>query len=420
MTFIRTFIARFRGSEFAKNAAILTIGTMAAQGIAIVSMPVLSRLYTPADFGLLAVFLAVSGIVATAITLRFDSAILLPKIQHESKALVLLSGSSSVLIGILVLLIAWLIPNSVKSALGILVLNEWLLLAVLFGISVALTTTASTWYNRQRAYLKISALRVTQGSTSVLLAIVLGFWGFHNGLMLAQLSASLIVVVMLIFGLHRLRVNWRGYDFLAVAKKYRASPQYLLPTSLLDVVSLQLPVLLITAWFGDESAGQFSMAWKVSAIPSALIGAAVGQVFLQKFSETWPDVQAGRKLLFQTWKILALVGLLPTVLIIFFGGQLFSLILGGVWRDAGNMAAILAPMLYAMFISSPTSGTFLVLGMQRYNLLFGIAVLIYRPICIWIGVLNDDLIFGLTLLAAIEVVQILIYQAVVVKRMSRL
>lgn len=413
------FIARFRGSEFAKNTATLTLGTMAAQGIAIAAMPVLSRLYTPADFGLLAVFLAVSGIVATVITLRYETAILLPKDEQESKTLVLLSAFLSVLFGLVIGLITWLLPEALKTALGVSVLNEWLVMSVLCGVGTALVTTGSNWYNHQREYLRISTLRITQSSAGALIGVMLGLWGFTEGLMLAHIFATFIVSVMVILGLISLRANWRKSDFRVIVLKHSAAPKYLLLTSLLDVVTLQLPIFLIAAWFSSEAAGQFSMAWKILLIPSALIGAAVGQVFLRQFSELWPDAQAARKLLFQTWKVLGLVGLLPTVLVLFFGVQLFGWILGAAWEDAGKIAMVIAPMLFAMFVSSPTSGTFLVLGMQRYSLFFGIASLLYRPLSIWIGILNNNLILGLLILTVAEIVQILLYQLLAVKKIDR-
>lgn len=419
MALVRVLTDKFKGSEFAKNTAILALGTLTAQGITIATMPILSRLYSPADFGQLAVFLAVSGIVATAITLRFEAAILIPKDDDESKALVLLSAILATFFGSVAGLAAWLMPGSLKSIFGVSQLEEWLAVAVLCGVTTALITTGSNWYNRQRAYIKMATLRVTQSSIGAILGISLGFWGFHAGMMLGQVVASLIVTFMIVVGIRGIKANWRGHDFRTIVTNHKSSPKFLLPTSLLDVVTLQLPVLLISAWFSSEAAGQFSMAWKMLGIPSALIGAAVGQVFLRQFSETWPDAPAARQLLFKTWKVLGLVGLVPTVLVVLFGEELFGLVLGEAWRGAGTVAMVIAPMLFAMLISSPTSGTFLVLGMQRHSLFFGIAVLIYRPICILFGLIGNNLMLGLAVWVIVELIQILIYQLLVVQRVYK-
>lgn len=418
MALVRILIDKFQRSEFAKNTVILTIGTLIAQGISIAAMPILSRLYNPADFGQLAVFVAVSGIVATAITLRFEAAILIPKDDGESKALVLLSAFLATFFGMVVGLAAWLMPDTFKYNLGLSKLDEWLVVSILCGMTIALITIGLNWYNRQRSYIKMTTLRVTQSSVSVVLGLSFGLWGFHGGMMLGQIVASLIVTVMLLVGLRGLREGWRSHDFPAVIKRHRSSPKYLLPTSLLDVFTLQLPVLMISNWFSNEEAGHFSMAWKMLAIPSALIGTAVGQVFLQQFSKTWPDAHAARQLLFKTWKVLALVGLLPTVLVVLFGANLFGWVLGDAWRGAGSIAMVIAPMLYAMLISSPTSGTFLILGIQRFSLLFGISSLFYRPISIWVGFVNNSLLLGLLLFVIFEIIQISIYQFLVIRKID--
>jgi O-antigen/teichoic acid export membrane protein len=382
-------------------------------------MPVLSRLYNPADFGLLAIFLAVSGIVATAITLRFDAAILPEKDDHDSKTLVFLSLALALLVGILIGLIIWLVPDSFKSSLGVLVLNEWLILAVFCGMSLAILNTASAWYNRQRAYVKMVTLRVTQSMIIVILSIAYSLWGIQDGLMLAQICASLSVAAIAMVGLGVLGLSLRLDDFRIVAVKHNASPKYLLPAALLDVATLQLPVLLITAWFSYEDAGQFSMAWKILGLPTSLVGAAIGQVFLQRFAQNWPDVQEAKALLYRTWRLLALIGLLPTLLIMLYGRSLFSWVLGDAWGPAGEMASVMAPMLFAMLISSPTSGIFLVLKLQSLSLYFGISFLIYRVACIYLGVLLDNILIGFFCWVICELIAIAVYNIIALRKMVK-
>lgn len=417
MTLVKNFILRFRSSEFAKNTAILTLGTIVAQGITVAAMPILSRLYTPSDFGLLAVFMAASGIVGTVITLRFDAGILLPKDEHEAKTLVLLSGILALLFGIAIGFIIWLIPYSIKSKMGILVLNDWFLLATFCGITTALMSVGSTWYNRQQDYVKMTQLRVTQSTVCAVLGISLGLWGIHSGLMLAQIVAGFIMAVIVLTGFCSLQINWQNHNFWKIAKKHSTSPKYLLPTSLLDVFTLQIPIFLITAWFSNEAAGQFSMAWKILALPASLIGTAVGQVFLQRFSTTWPDVEQAKRLLFRTWKTLAAIGILPTIIVALFGDILFGWILGEAWQGAGSMATIIAPMLFAILISSPTSGIYLVLKLQKISLYFGISFLIYRAGCMYLGLIYNNLYIGLMAWVVCELAAILIYNLIALRRM---
>jgi O-antigen/teichoic acid export membrane protein len=418
ISFLKSLITRLRGNEFVRNTAILSLGTAFAQGLNILAMPILSRLYTPADFGLLAIFVAVSSIVATSITLRYETAILLPKRDQEAKSLMGLSALLVFFGSIFFTVTAYLLPLSLKKSFGIEILENWLMSAIFCGIATSLVAIGTGWYNRNKSYKNIATLRIVQSSVSISVSLLLGIWGVATGMMMAQLVAFSFVAFYVIWSLKSIYSRGNNFDFMEVAKKHSAAPKYLLPTSLLDVVTLHLPIFLITAWFSTETAGQFSMAWKILGLPSGLIGGAIGQVFYQKFSVLWPDSLACKKLLTNTWTTLALIGFIPMLVIIFFGVEIFSFFLGSAWEEAGSIASIIAPMLFLMLISSPTSGTYLVLGMQKRSLLFGISVLIYRPVCIYMGFFYQNLTYGLIALVFAEIVQISLYQILAFKKIE--
>lgn len=404
-------------NQFVRAVSILAGGTLTAQLLAIGATPVLSRLYTPADFGLVALFAAVSGIMGTALTLRYETAMLLPKEEGESVAIVLLCVTLALVLGGLVSIAAWLSPEDFKAMIGIAELGVWLPVTAFAAIASAVVATGTMWLNRQRAYKKMAQIRITQSGVAILAAIVLGLTGLSTGLIVAQIIALLVVITVIIVYIMPLLKQWEPHALMLAARKHISAPKFLLPTALLDVLTMQLPVLLITAWYSTEAAGQFSMAWRILALPMTLIGSAIGQVFFQRFSQTWPDIPAARKLLFKTWMTLGLIGLLPTILLMAFGGPIFSLVFGDVWRESGAIASVIAPMLFAILVSSPTSSTFLVLGLQKYSLIFGVSFPFYRSACIYLGVSNGKLFIGLTAWVFCELIAISIYNLIVLKRM---
>ncbi len=416
----KEIIVRLRASSFAKDSAVLTLGTGLAQLLAIAVMPVLSRLYSPAEFGVLAVFLSVSTIVATAITLRYETSILLPKEESESISLVLLSLILATFLGLLVGITAWLIPEPIKVALGVSALGSWLLIAVLAGVLTAVVTIGMAWLNRQRAYVGMTQLRITQSGVGSICGIILGIYGISSGLLAAQLASLLVVGIFVLIKLRAMRGHLSRQIMRAVATKHSLAPKFLLPTALLDVITMQLPVLIITAWFGSGAAGQFNMAWKMLALPAVLIGSAVGQVFVQRFAVAWGEnQQAAKAILIRTWKSLIVVGVAPTILVIIFGEQIFVWLLGESWSEAGHLATILAPMLLATFVSSPTSGIYLVLGLQKYSLYFGVAFLVYRSACIYLGVINGEVKYGLAAWVICELIAIFIYNKIALAKMEK-
>jgi lipopolysaccharide exporter len=184
----------------------------------------------------------------------------------------------------------------------------------------------------------------------------------------------------------------------------------LLPTALLDVFTLQLPYILIAMWFAAETTGQYRMAYSILGLPGALVGSAISQVFYKKFSAVWPDATAAKALLVKTWKVLALLGILPLLIVVMFGAELFSFVLGDVWWEAGLMASMLAPMVFVSLIHSPTSVSFLPMGLESKMLYFGLSVLLYRPMALYIGYMQHSIYVGLAIFVVLEILQMLMFQ----------
>lgn len=395
----------------------MTLGTVVSQGITLSTMPVMSRLYRPEDFGFLAVFMAVSGITATVLTLRYETAIILPKNENESKAIFRISITSALIMGLSAAIASFFLPYEMKRVLGVSLLGNWFFVAILCGMFTSIIATGMAWYNRQKTYGKITALRLLQNVSYALAAMFLGWMGSEFGMIHAQWVSLIFAAIIVLYGLSSIYSEGKDSDLCHVARKHSAAPKFLLPTALLDVVTLQLPVLLIATWFGKGMAGQYSMAWKALSLPLALVGTAIGQVFLQRFSEIWPDGRAARSLLFSTWKALFVIGIVPMTVVAMYGEDVFRLTFGKDWAEAGKIAEILAPMLFLMLISSPTSGTYLVLGMQRYSLIFGIAAVVYRSMSLFAGMMLDDLYAGISILVVCEILQIMLYQCLVFLKM---
>jgi O-antigen/teichoic acid export membrane protein len=397
-------------SRFARNTAVLATGTAVAQAIGIMVTPIMSRLFKPADYGLLALFAAVSAIIATIITLRYEIRVLLPEKEDDAKRIVMLVVALALALGGTLLVASLFVPKSVRQWLGISSLGSWLTVAIAASMITSVIGVISNWLNRRAEYTKMATLRITQALLAAACGLAAGFLSISNGLLYAQIVAlSLGLCLSLYFGMSALKASVSFPEMKELAKAHRASPVYLLPTALLDVFSSQLPIFLITAWFSSELTGQYRMAHSLLALPGAIVGQAIAQVFFQRISGLWPDPVATRTLMIRTWKTLALIGCAPLVVTMLFGEPLFRLVLGPSWSEAGQIAMILAPMAFSLLVLSPTSTTFIVLRMEHNSLYFGLATLFYRPLALLIGYLLDNLYLGLTLLVFAEILQNVLY-----------
>lgn len=393
---------------------ILTFGTVLPQLVTVSLTPFITRLYSPNAFGLFALFSAVSVVVSTFVTFRYEANILVAKNQSEAVAVSQLGILLAFILGVFVLIVAYFVPKSVRSILSIESLNGWFLVACAVGIGMSLNNIGSILLNRAAKYLTMALAKVSQSFIFVAIALVLGWLGTQNGLLLAQ-TVSIIIILLFYCWVNRELANIEFNSVIKVAKKYSDSPIYGLPTALLDVLTLQLPIILIGSLFSSEAAGQFSLAWRVLLLPASLVGVAIGQIFFQRFASVWPNSESATLLLIKAWKVLALIGFGPLVIAVVFGRTLFCFVFGLEWEASGKMAQVLAPMLFFSLIHSPTSTAAVVLCLQRKVLFIAIAVAIYRPLSIYIGYLVDNIFVGLMLYVIFEVIQVVVFQLMIYK-----
>lgn len=387
--------------------------------IGVGAAPLLSRLYTPSEYGTLAVFTATSAISATFLTLRYEVKVVLPKSDGEARDLVNLTARLAVVLGIVGLLSVLVIPVRFRDSVGLAALGNFLPVALAASVAAALANVFTSWLNRRAEYKTMSAIRLIQALVSAGSGISAGVLGLRNGLIYAQVAAiTWAAAATAFFALRTISFQSAAPAMLRAAMIHKGAPLYLLPTGVLDVLSAQLPYFLITMWFTREDTGHYRMAYSLLAMPGALVGTAVAQVFYKRFAELWPDQVSARRLMVKTWTVLAIFGLVPLLVVMLFGEPIFRVCLGRSWGESGIIARILAPMVFSSLVLSPTSGALIVLGMEKKSLGFGIAVMVYRPLCLLVGAAYSSLYLGLTLLVFAEIVQNVVFTWTIIRRVG--
>jgi O-antigen/teichoic acid export membrane protein len=414
------------------DTLVLTAGLAVAQAILWAALPLWSRIYGPQDFAQLGLWTAVVAIVSMLVLLRYDTTIVIARDEVEARALLRLCLALAAGGGVLLALLAAALPGRVVQALGLDPLGAWLPLAVVAGAVAAAFAALLAHANRHRRYARMTAARVLLALVAAALGIGLG--GLAGGLLWGHLLAALLALPVLWPGRAvdtpaAATVPHAGparaadasrHHLAAAARAHAAAPRYLWPSAMLDAVTQQLPMLLAVAWFSAHDAGQFSLAWRTAAVPVLMFAAAAGTVFYARFAAVVAsgDVHGARALLLRQWRTFALAGLLPALLLAAAGGPVFAWLFGAGWREAGWLAAALAPMLLAMAVSSPTSGALIVLGLQKAAPLFGLAMLVYRPAALWLGAQSGSLVIGLLAWALCEVTAIVLFNRLLLLRLK--
>ena len=343
---------------FVRNVFVLLTGTTAAMIIPVVAFPLLTRLYTPHDFGIFALYVSIVTIISVPISGNYDSAVVLPEKDEDAINLVGVCLAVSLLVGVVLLILSWLFARETSALLGNRHISAWLRLVPLTAFIMGLQETLSYWANRRRQFRRIGANRIIESVVTPVVTLTLGLrsWGV-GGLVAGLMGGKAAATWMLGRGLWRekkeRRLSLSKKSMLEQGKRYSDFPLYSAPTSFLDTLALQIPVLLLTKFFSPTVVGLFALATRAIGTPLALVGSSIGKVYYQWISEAARQDVDLRSYVLQVAKYLLLLVSGPVLGAVLFSPVLFRFVFGGQWGVAGEYARILAFPLAIKFIVAP-------------------------------------------------------------------
>lgn len=390
--FLFFFAGLLPKNPFTRGVSILAGGTAFSQFLLAAAAPLLTRLYSPADFGLLAVYAGLLAILGVISSLRYELAIPLPEKDLEafhlvSLCILIVSGMT-----VLVILVAIFFGEHVAVALGVPVLYKyfWLL-----PISLFLSGTYAVfnfWAIRTKQFSGIAGTKVWQSATTLLVQLILfklGGMAMLIGTTVGQGVGIAILAKHLSADSEFEKLNW--LKIKQTAKRYRKFPFYSSWAGLFNTAGMQLPPLMFASLFSAGAAGLYFLAHRVLTLPMSLIGNSVGNVFFANAVEAHREGQLGI-LVEQVHDKLAQIAMPPVLVVMLCGPELSALFFGENWRQAGDFAQWLSLPLYTAFITSPFSMVFTVIERQRTGLHLQIILLILRISGILLGALLGDLL----------------------------
>jgi O-antigen/teichoic acid export membrane protein len=371
-----------------KNIMTLMTGTIGAQMIALAITPFVTRLYGPVEFGLLGLFLAIMIVFGPISALTFPAAIVLPKKESEAKAIVFLSIITSAIISALVLIVFVFFNDSILSMFKLEGLGGAVLLIPIGMFFMSCQQICEQWLVRNKEFLALSKVTIIQ---SIILngSKVVGGIFLPYGMVLITLTASGYFIHSILLYLSSSKKIHRGSEgkdkvsLRAMAKKYSDFPIFRAPQTFLNLSSQGIPVLMLAGSFGPATAGFYTLARTIMALPTNLIGKAIGDVFYPRISEAAAKSDPIFGVFSKATISLVVVGLLPYAFVFVFGGDVFSFIFGDDWFEAGLYAAWLSIWIYTMFITSVCSNTLAVINGQKFNLIFTVIKVFFRILSIY-------------------------------------
>lgn len=382
-------------SAYARNVLTLMTGTTLAQAIPIAISPLLTRLYSPEEFGRFALYMAVVSIASVLVTGRYELAIMLPRQDKDALHIAAMAIVLSIAISAVLLFVVLFFAQPIAVLLGDAALVSWLYWVPASTMLLGLYQSLNYWSNRKAQYKRLAISRATQSSSAALAQLSSGYAGsgavgLVGGQITGQVLATSVLARLIWREDHRLISALRLRRSLVLARKYINFPKYLIVAHGFNTASGQMPVLLLSALFNTAAAGFFTLTQRVMTVPMSLIAKALGDVFRQEASHAYSHQGQCKTIYEKTFKRLLLISVIPFTAFFFVAPTLFAWIFGEQWRVAGEYAQILTPKFFSDFVVGPLSVMFMIAEKQRLDLLWQIGLVLTGAVSFYLGYLFSD------------------------------
>ena len=348
------------GLSFYRQVGAASFGTLLAQAVALLSVPVITRVYDPENFGAYALFMILPNIVIPNLAGKFDVAIPVPRSDGVARELLGLGVKCIVGITPFVVVIAVLFrlfrtdQQTFGSAFFATVVPSYAALAASLVLMQFLLVRTGDFF-------RLGLVRLTLATTTALSSIAFALLGLETeGLILGACTGQFTALLLISFWNKR----WLQFSLIKwsnrttfVLWRFRSFPAVNATTGIFNSLMLVVPFVGIATFFNDQVLGWFELGSRIAAAPIMLAASIIGSVNLRKVADLVSnDGRADRHVLAIMSRMWA-VALAPMIIMLFFGPDIVAVVFGEVWRETGTYLQFLAPAFAAQFVAAPLSTT---------------------------------------------------------------
>lgn len=389
-------------STFINDILKLVSGNAIVQLIGVLLIPIITRLYSPEDFGLLQIFLALSTIITILSCLSYQLSILLPKREEDSANTFALCVILVTITSILCEVVIYIKSEWIENILNAPGLSSYLFFLPLVVFLHGMSMVMNYWLSRKSQFGKIARANIFNTLLCKVVQVKSGIattgsaQGLITGILLGYSIADLLMVRWICRDARLLKII-STRRIIAMATRYKNFPIYSSWSTVANEISRQSPSFMLSLFFNPEIVGYYSIAFQAVSLPMSFIGSATAQVFFQKASEEKNKTGSIKFIVEQVHKRLVAGALFPMIILLIISEELFGFIFGTKWDISGIYVKILVPWIFLLFISSPLTSIFSVIEKQHYALVFDIILLASRIIALYIGGIYRDPFMALAL-----------------------
>lgn len=384
--FLGKLLIKFKSSDFLKHFSITISGTTIIFFIQLLTTPIISRIYSPQNYGDLALFSLILSNVSILALFGFQDALMMIKNEFNYWALSKLIIGISALVGILFFLVTFFFGDFLISLISNKTSVDWWVYLIPFLIIFhGIGTVLNSYLVKEKKFRKNSGANVISRFVSRMIVVGLGFLKFYSiGLIIGDICLMIVMVVIkardLTKKIYIQIININYHDIKKIYREFISYPKFILPGQYLNIVSNQLPIIYISSIFGTSTLGYYTFASSILNIPIQLIGNSLKPVFFQYSSDKNIKTRSLFKFTLKVFGLLLVLGAPVFIMLMTFGEVIFELIFGEQWTFSGEIASILSIYLVLSFLSHPISTLFFTMRKEKLLLEINVIRFIFRGV----------------------------------------
>ena len=404
------FLNKYKKSEFLKNILTLFFGTSIAQIIPLMISPILTRMYTPDQFGQLGVLMSVIGLFSIIATFQYESAIMLPKKDKDAFNILTLAVVITIFISILSYVVTSIFNVEISDLLNSPSFSDWVFVIPFFVLLSGLFNSLNIWASRQKKFKRLAIRNVAQTTVGALTKVVLGWLKYLSsglvwGTLLGQVTSTSVLTYMTV------REDKKLFETISLSRikknaiEYQDFPKYTMWHGFFDLVNASGVIFIISSFYGLTVVGMYAFILGLLKKPTKMIGQVVSQVFYQNASVKIANNQSIYKDTIRLVKNLALVGGIIFLPMLIFAPFIFSFVFGEKWYEAGVIAQVISPLFFVKFVTAPLVNISVLMKKQKKWMLVALGMNVLFPIILLTSaVLKEGNLTALIISTALVVV----------------
>ena len=391
-------------SDFSRNVLTLMTGTTIAQAIPIAISPILTRLYTPEDFGVLALFVAITSIFGSIANGRYELAIMLPKKDEDAINILALGFIINVFVSLCLLIIIFIFHCKIVNLLNNQEISPWLYLVPISVFLMGCFNLLNYYNNRKKYYKDLAKANVFKSIGSAIVQLLLGFLkGGAIGLISGQIFAQIISNTKLFLNIKKdnLFVKIKKVKIIALAKRYRKFPIFDTFVAVISIFYTRLMIFVLYIFYTANSVGMLFFAEKLIQVPISFIKTSISNVFFEKISKLKKEdiFKECNELSYKIFKLT----FIPFLIFIFSSKWYCPIVFGDKWQYLNLYIVFLSIPVYISFLMSPFSYVLKIINKQEVSLFFHFIKLLVLLLFVLIQNFNNlfEFVFYFTIIDGI-------------------